>query len=84
MAGQDVWLQQVSDAHARGDTHAVKWLTACWMPYPVSVREAARSGPQPEAPAPTGPFKTGKIVFHASTKRANDATTLAVNDPPTE
>lgn len=76
MAAMDTWLQEVSDARARGDTHAVKWLTACWMPYPASTREAARSGPPPQAAAaPTGPFKTGKIVFHGSTKRA---------DPPTE
>jgi hypothetical protein len=81
-ATMDAWMQSVSDARAKGDTHAVKWLTACWMPYPASARAAARSGPPPDAPAPTGPFKTGKVVFHNGTSRAT--VTRPASDAPTE
>lgn len=73
MANVDKWLQDVADAKARGDTHAVNWLTACWMPYPESMRQAAKGGTAQPASAivepapPSGPIKNGRIVFHPST-----------------
>lgn len=76
----DSYLQQVADAKARDDVKAVNWLTACWMPYTLSVRQAARSGTAvrpvkaeagPVQPMiPDGPIKNGKIVFHSSVRRA--------------
>jgi hypothetical protein len=77
----DAWMQSVSDARAKGDMHAVKWLTACWMPYPLTMRQAAKAGTAhashavSEPPAPTGPIRNGKIVFHPSTMRRSDTPT---------
>lgn len=80
MANIDTYLQSVADARARGDTHAVNWLTASWMPYSQTVRSAAKGSPLQEESPPTGPAKNGKIVFHPSTKRA----ALPAPETPTE
>lgn len=78
MANIDKWLSDVADAKARGDTHAVNWLTAAWVPYPLAVRQAAKDGTAHASPAvvepppPTGPIRNGKIVFHPSTVRRSE------------
>lgn len=70
MANVDKWLQEVADAKASGNNHAVNWLTACWMPYPATTRALARSGDaKPQSETPAGPIQNGKIVFHASAVR---------------
>jgi hypothetical protein len=88
----DSWLQDVADAKARGDQRAVNWLTACWMPFPESLRSDAKNGITRSAPpvgtvvesiVSTEPLRSGRIVFHPSALAARPSLVDSVDSTET-